>query len=128
MKLTLNNLGDAVIIEGRREDGRGLALNIVRDGCLELIMNDGWVEQRMSSEPCLKTSERNHVVVNIDGGPRVVSFIVNGLFCDGGEDRQFGWQRFSPHFRHVNWSETWTLSHVTQLKVYDHVLMTAESV
>ncbi len=127
MVLCLNTSGDAVIIEGRRKDGRGLALNIVRDGRLELLMNDGWMEQRMLSEPCLKTG-KNHVVINIDGGPRIVSFIVNGRFCDGGEHCQFGWQRFSPYFRHVNWSEKWTVSNVTQLKVYDRVLMTAERI
>ena len=54
-------------------------------------------------------------------------FIVNGRFCDGGEHCQFGWQRFSPYFRHVNWCEKWTLSHVGQLKVYDRILMTAET-
>ena len=126
LSLNTNTSGDAVIIEGRRKDGRGLALNITRDGKLELLMNDGWMEQRITSEPCLKTG-KNHVVINIDGGPRVVSFIVNGQFCDGGKYRQFGWQRFSPYFRHVNWSEKWTVSNVDQLKVYDRILMTAEA-
>ncbi|MEI6422590.1 MAG: hypothetical protein WCP55_10250, partial [Lentisphaerota bacterium] len=90
MVLSLNSIGDAVIIEGRRKDGRGLALSIVREGRLELLMNDGWMEQRMLSEPCLKTG-KNHIVINIDSGPRIVSFIVNGRFCDGGEHCQFGW-------------------------------------
>jgi hypothetical protein len=126
LSLNTNTSGDAVIIEGRRKDGRGLALNIIRDGKLELLMNDGWMEQRITSESCLKTG-KNHVVINIDGGPRVVSFIVNGQFCDGGKYRQFGWQRFSPYFRHVNWSEKWTVSNVDQLKVYDRILMTAEA-
>jgi hypothetical protein len=84
----------------------------------------GWMEQRITSEPCMKPG-KNHVVINIDGGPRVVSFIVNGHFCDGGEYRQFGWQRFSPYFRHVNWSERWTVSNVDQLKVYNRILSPA---
>lgn len=126
LDLTLHNPGNQPLINGQRGDRRGLALNIINDGCLELLMNDGWMEQRMTSEPCLKTG-KNHVVVNIDGGPRVVSFIVNGRFCDGAEYRQFGWQRFSPYFRHVNWSEKWTVENVGQIKLYDRVLMTAES-
>jgi hypothetical protein len=127
LDVTLDNPENISLINGQRGDGRGLALNITKAGCLELLMNDGRMEQRMLSAPCLKTG-KNHVVINIDGGPRIVSFIVNGRFCDGGEYRQFGWQRFSPYFRHVNWCETWTVSHVGQLKIYDRVLMTAESI
>ncbi len=126
LDLTLDKLEVLQLIDGQRQDGRGLNLNITKTGCLELMMNDGWMEQRITSEPCLKTG-KNHIVINIDGGPRVVSFIVNGQFCDGGEYRQFGWQRFSPYFRHLNWSEKWTVSNVDQLKVYDRILMTAES-
>jgi hypothetical protein len=125
LDLMFDSLKNISLINGQRADGRGVALNISADGCLELLLNDGWMEQRITSEPCLKTG-KNHVVINIDGGPNVVSFIANGQFCDGGEYRQFGWQRFSPYFRHVNWSEKWIVNHVDQLKVYDHILMTAE--
>jgi hypothetical protein len=66
------------------------------------------------------------------GGSRVVSFIVNGRFCDGGEYRQFGWQLFSPYFRHVNWCEPWEIGQsfngkLSQLKVYNRIIMTAEA-
>ncbi|MFZ2654515.1 MAG: sialidase family protein [Victivallales bacterium] len=125
--LSLGAIRGCSIIEGRRKDGRGLELNIAADGSLELIMDDGWMEQRMTSEPCLKADGLQHVVINVDGGPRIVSFIVNGRFCDGGEQRQFGWQRFSPYLRHVNWCEKWTISNVKHLKVHDRVLMAAES-
>jgi hypothetical protein len=126
LDLMLDKIEGLQLINGQRQDGRGLNLNITASGCLELLMNDGWMEQRITSEPCLKTG-KNHVVINIDGGPRVVSFIVNGQFCDGGEYRQFGWQRFSPYFRHLNWNPQWTVSNTDQLNVYDHILMTAEA-
>ena len=126
LDVTLDALANLSLIDGQRGDGRGLALNVSAEGCLELLLNDGWMEQCMTSEPCLKPG-KNHVVINIDGGPNVVSFIVNGHFCDGGECRQFGWQRFSPYFRHINWSEKWEVSHLTRLNVYDRILMTAEA-
>jgi hypothetical protein len=133
MVVTLDKLQADSIIDGRRDDKRGLALNITPDGCLELVMNDGWMEQRMTSEPCLKTGEPMHIVVNVDGGPHIVSFIVNGQFCDGGVHRQFGWQRFSPYFRHVNWRETWETGksingEIHQIKVHHRYLMTAEAI
>lgn len=133
MVVTLDKLQANSIIDGLRDDKRGLALNTTPDGCLELVMNDGWMEQRMTSEPCLKTGEPMHIVVNVDGGPHIVSFIVNGQFCDGGEKRQFGWQRFSPYFRHVNWRETWETGksingEIHQIKVHHRHLMTAEAI
>ncbi|MCX6985000.1 MAG: sialidase family protein [Lentisphaerae bacterium] len=133
MALSLNTLSNCVLIEGRREDGRGLALNIAEDGRLELIMNDGWMEQRMSSEPCLNAGKPMHIVVNVDGGPRIVSFIVNVRFCDGGEYRQFGWQRFSPFLRHVNWCGNWEIApsldgKLKRIKVHSRTIMTAEAV
>jgi hypothetical protein len=131
LDLIIDKLENQSLINGQRGDGRGLALNITKTGCLELLMNDGWMEQRMLSEPCLKTG-KNHVVINIDGGPRIVSFIVNGRFCDGGEHCQFGWQRFSPYFRHVNWCETWEIGKsfngkLSQLKVFNRIIMVAEA-
>jgi hypothetical protein len=131
LDLMLDKQQNISLINGQRGDGRGLALNITKTGCLELLMNDGWMEQRMISEPCLKTG-KNHVVINIDGGPRIVSFIVNGRFCDGGEHCQFGWQRFSPYFRHVNWCETWEIGKsfngkLSHLKVYNRIIMAAEA-
>ena len=125
----LNELKSRAIIKGRRPDDRGIALNIIQNGCLELIMDDGCMEQRMKSEPCIKAGKPQHIIINIDGGPRIASFIVNGHFCDGGEYRQFGWIRFSPYFKHINWVETWELNSVLkQLKVYNHALTTSESV
>ena len=35
-------------------------------------------------------------------GPKIISFVVNGILCDGGAYRQYGWGRFSPGLRHVN--------------------------
>ena len=35
----------------------------------------------------------------------MISFVVDGRLCDGGDFRQFGWGRFSPHLRHANGSQ-----------------------
>ena len=39
---------------------------------------------------------RHHVVMNVDGGPKLISSVVDGQVCDGGEARPFGWSRFYP--------------------------------
>ena len=38
----------------------------------------------------------HHVVFNVDGGPKLISSVVDGQVCDGGADRPFGWSRFYP--------------------------------
>ena len=127
--IMLDQLEVTTLINGRCPDGRGLALNIAQDGCLELIIDDGCKEQRIKSEPCINKWEPQHIMVNIDGGPRIISFVVNGRFCDGGKYRQFGWSRLSPYFQHVNWRENWELNKsLKQLKIYNYAFSTAECV
>jgi hypothetical protein len=41
-------------------------------------------------------------VITVDGGPKIITFVVNGTLCDGGDQRQFGWGRFSPTLRAPN--------------------------
>ena len=50
----------------------------------------------------LQAGKLQHLVVVVDGGPKIISFFVDGVLCDGGDFRQFGWGRFSPGLRHVN--------------------------
>ena len=126
LELELKSNEAGIILDGMSPDGRGIRLSIIDGNCLELSMSDGQTEQRITSEPCLK-SGINHVVVNIDGGPHIVSFVVNGRFCDGGSHKQFGWSRFSPYLTRVDFVDSWKLYNHSILKVYAHVLMTAES-
>jgi hypothetical protein len=73
------------------------------------------------------TEKRNHVAVVVDGGPKLISFIVNGAFHDGGEYRQFGWGRFGKDFRSANGSGEITLdSCIESLRIFDRPLRTFE--
>ena len=66
-------------------------------------MNDGRSESRWDCDPDrLKAGALQHLAVIVDGGPKIISFIIDGFLCDGGGWRQFGWGRFSSALRHVN--------------------------
>ena len=66
----------------------------------ELRFDDGRTNCRWESDKYVwKLNEWTHVVAIVDGGPKIVRFVVNGRLCDGGDQRQFGWGRFSPHYR-----------------------------
>jgi len=88
------------LLDNRTHEGRGFALLTAAGGRLEILLNDGRTENRWSSDPgMLSLGRLHHVAVIVDGGPRIILFVIDGKLCDGGQARQFGWGRFSPHLR-----------------------------
>jgi hypothetical protein len=82
--------GQVILVGGR------LAVTTTKDRTLALTFGDGkrsatWDVDR----GLLKPGKWHHVVFIVDGGPGIVSCIVDGQFCDGGTHvRPFGWGRF----------------------------------
>ena len=121
-------VGGQVLLDNRSVDGKGLSLQTTSRGTIEIILNDGRTENRWDCDQGLLTAGvQHHVGVVVDGGPKVISFIVDGAFCDGGEERQFGWGRFSPELRDVNGGETVRVGEgVEMARIYGRALMTSE--
>lgn len=119
-----------VVFDSRDGTGAGVALVTTAAGAVEIVLNDGRSEQRWrSDENMLEAGELQHVVVSVDGGPKIITFVVNGILCDGGEERQFGWGRFSPYLRTPEGSGTARLSPAVQgLRVYGRYLRTSEAI
>ncbi len=123
-----------VLLDGRDAGGRGWALLTAGGGTVELVLNDGSTENRWRSDTgALSTGRPQHIVAVVDGGPHIITFIVNGRLCDGGTDRQFGWGRFSPHLRQMNWSAKLRLApdlagQLQIVRIYGRRLRTAEAV
>src|SRR5206468_4183039 len=109
--------------------GRGFALQTAAGGALEILLNDGRTESRWTSDPGgLQTGKLHHVVVTVDGGPKIITFVIDGKLCDGGEARQFGWGRFSPNLRSANGSPELRLAPEAQLlhvRIYGRALRTS---
>ena len=64
----------------------------------------------------------------VDGGPKLISFIANGAFQDGGKFRQFGWGRFGKELRHANGSTNLKVSkEVESLRIFGRILRTFEA-
>jgi hypothetical protein len=81
----------------------------------------------------LKTGELVHLAVVIDGGPKTISYILNGKFLDGGEQRQYGWGRYHPFLLDVNGRSTAELApgfdgEIKSIRIYDRALRTSEVV
>jgi len=91
-----------VLLDSRTPYGKGIALQTTVRGTVELVLNDGRSESRWDCDPgLLRTGGRLSITVIVDGGPRVILFVIDGQLCDGGDFRQFGWGRFSPHLHNV---------------------------
>jgi hypothetical protein len=135
MWLRLDSLREGqVILDNRTQDGHGLCIQTTRRETVEIVMNDGRTESRWDCDPgTLEPGRLHHVAVNVDGGPKVISFVVDGRFCDGGHFRQFGWGRFSPNLRDVNGAPTLRVApsldgKLTALRVYNRCLTTTEAI
>lgn len=94
----------------------------------------------------LASGEPYHAVVIVDGGPKVVSMVINGILDDGGDDeeRRYGYGRFlqtkyedrssqkrqaAPEMGDVTGGPTFRLGNSVQsLKIYDRYLRTSEAV
>jgi hypothetical protein len=65
----------------------------------------------------------------VDGGPKIISFIIDGKFCDGGDDRQFGWGRFSPSLMSANGGRALRIAQdVLGLRLYNRAVRTSEAI
>jgi hypothetical protein len=122
------------LVDNRTADGKGLVLRTTMGGAVELVMNDGQTENRWSSDPAVLTTGRSHhIAVVVDGGPKIISYIIDGKFCDGGEARQFGWGRFSPNLRSANGGPMLRIGEglrgeVKKVRIYGRALRTAEAI
>jgi len=121
-----------VLLDSRSEDGRGIVLRTTGGGTAELALNDGRSECRWDCDPgMLRAGGEHHVAVIVDGGPKIISFVTDGKFNDGGEHRQFGWGRYSPHLRTPQGAAELRIGpafdgEVKRLRIYGRALMVSE--
>jgi hypothetical protein len=119
-----------IFLDTRTKAGQGLCVHAVENGAVEIVLNDGRTENRWANDPGqLVAGQRHHLAIIVDAGPRIIYFVVDGRFNDGGEFRQFGWGRFSPHLRHLNGGEQMCIgAGIERLRVYDRAIRISEAV
>jgi len=120
------------LLDSRTENGQGLCVEIGTGGTVGIILNDGRTENRWYCEPgMLEAAKVHHIGIIVDGGPKIISFVIDGKFCDGGKYRQFGWGRFSKDLRHANGADKLRLvskkeAIIHKLRIYGRALMNTE--
>ncbi len=133
IRLTDRSAGQ-VILDSRDDDGKGFAVTTAEHGTIRIDMCDGrnvafWASDRNLISP----GDWHHVAIIVDGGPKVISFVVDGVLCDGGSTCIYGWGRFSPELKSVSGSSRLRVApalarELKRLRVYDRYLRTSEAV
>lgn len=118
------------LLDSRDANGKGILVVTTEAGALKLTLNDGRTESSWTSDAdSLKAGKLQHVVITVDGGPKIITFVVDGALNDGGDARQFGWGRYNPNLRAPNGAATAKLSPALKsLRVYHRALRTSEAV
>jgi hypothetical protein len=122
------------LLDNRTERGKGFCLQTSEHGTVEIILNDGRSESHWGCDRgLLAPDQRQHIVAIVDGGPKIIAFVVNGQLCDGGEFRQFGWGRYNPHFQEANGSKTLRIGpdfhgEVHTVRIYNRALRISEAI
>ncbi len=117
-----------ILLDNRGSDGKGFALITAAAGAVEVILNDGRFENRWTSgRGAMTPGASHHVAVIVDGGPKIITFVIDGKLHDGGDERQFGWGRFSPFLRSVEGtSQLRASAAATTARIYGRYLRTSE--
>jgi len=85
-----------VLIDSRTAEAGGLAVVTAENGTLRIELGDGRAKAAWDCDPgVLQPGKLHHVAAIVDAGPGIVSFLVDGQFCDGGDARDYGWGRFA---------------------------------
>ncbi len=123
-----------VVLDTRNENGRGLVVSTDEFSAVQLLLSDANMTAAWTCDPGLmQAGKQHHVIVVVDGGPNIISFVVDGVLCDGGARRQFGWWRFPPDLRDANGGEMWRVAprlrgRMGLLRVYTRHLRTSEAI
>jgi len=120
------------LLDTRDKGGRGLLVSLAQDGQVQITLNDGEREDQWQCDPgLLRQGTTHHITVIVDDGPNIISFVVDGRLCDGGNQRQFGWGRFSPAMGGIAVRKLRIApslhGRIARLRVYDRYLRTSEA-
>jgi hypothetical protein len=126
------------MLDTRDPSGKGLRLAMSGRSTLRLTLNDGRSESSWDSDPgtgpgTLKVGAWQHVAVVVDGGPKLITFVIDGILNDGGVVREYGWGRFPRELGDVNGMANAVLApslrgQLRALRIYDRALRTSEAV
>lgn len=123
-----------LIIDNRDGNGSGFWMSVTPKRTIQLSISDGRTTVSWDTDPgVVKTGSPQHIVFVVDGGPNIITSVVNGKLCDGGRYRQFGWTWFNRKLERVEGAKEIRVSpdfrgSVRKVRIYNRYLTTSEAV
>jgi len=124
-----------VILDRRGNDGSGVRMLVTEAGTIGIELTDGEESRSVwDTDPgVVQPGRLHHVVAIVDGGPRIITFVVDGVLCDGGEKRQCGWGRIAPDVENLGGEVPLRVApslkgDIERLRIYRRPLRTSEAV
>jgi hypothetical protein len=109
-------------------EGKGFALRCLADGRLEFTMSDGRTENRSVSERVFQAGKEHQLSLIVDGGPKLILWVVDGKLLDGGEEKQFGWSRYNPNLQSIRGGKLQAYDSVVKHHLLPRALRVAEAI
>ena len=122
------------ILDGRDKAGRGMVLRTAKAGVVQLELRDGVASAAWHTDAgLLQAGKLHHIVAIVDAGPRIISFVVDGVLCDGGPKGNRGWTRYKTDLGDVAGSGRLKIApslkgELKLLRLYRRTLRTSEAV
>jgi len=104
-----------LLFDSRDERGYGITISLTDRATLRIALTgsiwthnngpagNGCAQSGWESDPGLiRAGVRHHVTVIIDGGPKLILWVIDGEMNDGGASRPFGWGRLHPQLDDLN--------------------------
>ena len=141
LEMELTGLGEGkVIFSSREKDGRGYWLEMASNRAVTFTMTDGVKTTTWSSDAGLiRFAGTTQLTLIVDYRARIISYVINGMFNDGGKERIFGWGRLDTAMGSIS-TRTLTLgdirnggvlrpaNKISSFLYYDRPLMVTEAV
>jgi hypothetical protein len=110
-------------------EGPGIRLETATGGALRLVFGDGTFTAEWESGPVPPAQGTRHVTAIVDGGPRIIRFVVDGQLEDGGDARQYGWGRYPEAIGRIHGGESALAlaPEVRLVRLYNRALTTTEA-
>lgn len=139
-ELTSTHSGQVLLDSRAPGEAAGVLITTTDRSSLRLELNDGNNTTAWECDPGLIVEgRRHHIVFNVDAAPRLITVIVDGQLCDGGqtEGRSFGYTRFGDsdapptdkNLGDVSGGSVLSVSaRLLHLRIYSRYLTTSEAV
>jgi len=143
MWLRLDSLdAGKVIFDSRDKTGRGILiqtsdgrdisapLNAELKGSIRIDISDGTNTAAWDVDAGkLKAGTLHNVVFIVDAGPKIISVILDGKYCDGDLEREYGWGRYANNIGQINGSKKAKVDNsLKSLRIYSRYLRTSEAI